>query len=88
MSMSIKSTEDQNKETVKNAAYYAAQLGRKPISDLDEVHNKIQAAVDEKKDKVSIYGLGNNQVIELEKLLFIVIERPRICDTSLFIIKW
>ena len=89
--MSINSTEDQNNKTVKNAAYYATQLGREPIIDcidLSEVHNKIQEAVNDKKDSISIYRLKPNQVRELELLGFIVSERPFSCGASLFIIKW
>ena len=91
MSMSINSTEDQKKETVKNAAYYAAQLGREPVIDcidLSEVHNKIQEAVNDGKDTISIYRLDSKQVKELELLGFIVIEREFSCGANLFIIKW
>ena len=97
--MPINSTQDENKAfsnskndvSVKNAAYYAKQLGREPVIDcidLSEVHDKIQEAVNNKKDSISIYRLKPNQVRELELLGFIVSERSFSCGANLFIIKW
>jgi len=91
MSMPINLTEYKKKEAVKNAAYYAKQLGREPVIDcidLSEVHNKIQEAVNDGKDTISIYRLDSRQVKELELLGFIVIERKYSCGANLFIIKW
>lgn len=71
---------------VKNADYYANQLGRKAKNacDMISIHQKIQEAVSEKKDYAFIYDLTKNQVQELISLGFSVIEMKYSCGANGF----
>lgn len=73
-------------EGIKNADYYANQLGRKAKKscDMTIIHQKIQEAVGEKKDYAFIYDLTKNQVQELIQLGFSVIETRYSCGANGF----